>query len=134
MRNLKAILCGLLVMSAIVSSVSAEDIIAPQYDAAPLAASHEIADDYDVIFASGDHGWGERLYDTGGWFSDADATTEVWGDDGVALANQTPYAYVLVKNTNDGTSNSDSSSSMDTNRYCQAYAELDGSNYATSVK
>jgi len=133
MKILKTLLCGMLVMSAIATSASANDIIDPQYGVATIAESNEIANDYDVIFTSGTYGWGERLYSTGGWFTNADATTEVWGDDGTALADQSPYAYVFIENTNDGTEDEADSDTMNTNRYCQAYGELDGSDYATSV-
>lgn len=138
MKNtMKKTLAVLLCAAAITTSAFAQEVVDTdsEYDVMPLAAEdNEIPQDYDVTLAySDDYTWAQRIYEVGGWFTNAAANTEIQGDYSYAVADYTTYVYVYMENTNDGTEDEDVSEEMDKYRVSQACAGISGSDYATKV-
>ena len=133
--KIKAILSLILALNLLCVSVSAGDILSTSTESELVAlgaADNEIASGYDYSFASSGHGSATKVYRTGGLFSNARGNTEVWGNINDAVADLSPYCTVSITNSNYGYYDSDDSSTIDSNRYCQCYATI-SSNYATSL-
>ena len=100
----------------------------------PLAASNEISSGYDTTFTTGTHGYGVRGYEPAYILHPFSSRgyTEVWGDHELETADHTPYAYVLINNSNNGKSNSGSSDEMNSHRHCSVYLSI-SSSHATDL-
>lgn len=120
-------------MNVFAADVSGDSILA----VAPAATTEypEYTSGYDKVFVSGDNGWGQRGYQTGGLFNlwRSRSFTEVWGDHQLAVSAQVPYAYARIRNLNTGADYSSTENVMDSNRYCGAYTSYISPSYATHL-